>query len=372
MKILYVVPDLVVGGVSTVVLSNIKELKKRGCLIELVTMKTIIDPKSHDDISYKSLNINSPKDVFRSLTKFEIIIKKFKPDIIHSHTYNANMLVRIHSLIYNSKIVKICNEHGTYRKGANVMPWFLFKVTRKIPDYFANVSHSSLKSYINNGLCNPKKCVVLYNGIELDKFKKNKELGAITRSKYSLTEEQILFGYVGRLSKEKDVSNLLQAVKILKDISRKDFKLIIVGDGPESNGLINFVNLHNLNDKVFFIGEKNDVIPYLSMIDILVLPSKTEGLPTVLLEAMAMECMIVSTNCGGVQEILNGTKSYIAPIENPYQLANQMNKVLTLDPEVRKVYGKDYRNKIISTFSINNTVNEIYNLYFSILYKDNL
>lgn len=372
MKVIYLVPDLNVGGVTTVVLNNVKELQKRGCLIKLVTMKTIVEPKNYNELNFISLNINSPKDILKALMEFNRIVRNFKPEIIHSHTYNANMLIRAYSMIYNNEIVKICNEHGTYRKGVNSIHWLLFKITRKVPDYFVNVSQSSLMSYINNGLCDKRNCAVLYNGIELGRFKKNVELIVKLRNKYSLSSEDIVFGYVGRLSKEKDAINLLQAVKILKKRSKKNFKLIIVGDGPERDNLIDFVNTHKLDDIVVLVGEKSDVVPYFSIIDTLVLPSKTEGLPTVLLEAMAMECMIVSTNCGGVEEILSGTKSYTVPIENPYKLAHKMNEVLDLDSETRRRYGKDYRNKIISTFSIDHTVNKIYALYSSILYKDNL
>ena len=372
MKILYVVPDLNVGGVTTVVLNNIKELQQRGCLIKLVTMKTIVEPKKYNELNFYSLNINSSKDIFKALMEFNKIVRKFKPDIIHSHTYYANMLIRAYSMIYNNKIVKICNEHGTYRKGVNSTHWLLFKITRKVPDSFVNVSHSSLMSYINNGLCDKRNCAVLYNGIALGKFKKDVELIIKLRNKYSLSSEDIVFGYVGRLSKEKDAINLLQAVNFLKERSKKNFKLIIVGDGPERNNLIDFVNTHKLDDIIVFVGEKSDVVPYLSIIDILVLPSKTEGLPTVLLEAMAMECMIVTTDCGGVAEILSGTKSYIAPVGEPYQLASKMNEVLKLDYDTKNFYAKEYRAKIVSDFSIQTTVDKIYELYINLLSKDKL
>lgn len=372
MRIIYLVPDLNVGGVTTVVLNNIKELQQRGCLIKLVTMKTIAESKNCNEIDYTSLNINSPKDIFKAVIEFNKIVQNYKPDIIHSHTYYANMLIRVYSIIYINNIVKICNEHGSYRKDANGIYGFLFKITKRIPDYFVNVSQSSLMSYLDNGLCDKKNSTILYNGIELGKFKKDEELVKKLTDKYSLSSESVVFGYVGRLSKEKDAINLLQAINILKDLSKKSFKLIIVGDGSERGNLIDFVDSNKLNDIVIFVGEKNDVVPYLSVIDILVLPSKTEGLPTVLLEAMAMKCMIVSTDCGGVQEILSGTKSYIVPIENPYELAYKMNEVLDLDPETRDIYAKAYQNKIISTFSIEHTVDKIHALYSSVLYKDKL
>jgi len=372
MRIMYLVPDLNIGGVTTIALNNINELEKKGCLVKLITLRSIEDNKKNIKINYESLGFNSSKDVFKALIRFNNIVKEFAPNIMHSHTHYPNIFIRIYSVIYGYKGIKICNEHGTYNKNINTFNRVLLKATKFVPDYFVNVSEKSLESYTDSGIFIKNRSKVLYNGIYLNKFIKNKEKSSFLRRKHSLLNESNLFGYIGRLSKEKDVINLLQAINILKDLSKESFKLIIIGDGLERNNLIDFVNSHNLNDIVIFVGEKSDVVPYLSIIDILVLPSKTEGLPTVLLEAMVMECLIVSTDCSGVQEILSGTKSYIVPVENPYELACKMNEVLELDFETRELYGRGYRDKIISTFSIEHTINKIYALYSSALYKDKL
>lgn len=372
MKILYLVPDLEMGGVTTVIIKNILELKNKNCEIILVSMKIFNNYFESLDIRIISLNMRKSKDILSSLRSFDEIVNTFLPDIIHSHTYYPNMFIRVYSILYNNKTIKICNEHGTYQKGTNNLHWFLFRLTKNIPDYFLNGSIGGLDSYIDNNLCVKNKSAVLLNGIDTNKYKKERKPDIELKNKYSIKNKDFIFAYIGRLSYEKDVMNLLHSIRILSKNSNNNFILLIIGDGPEKNSLNDFVNKNRLNEIVKFIGAKSDILPYYSIIDAVVLPSKTESSPTVLIEAMAMECMVVSTDCSGVKDILHGVKSFIVPIENSEQLASKMSEVLNLSIETRRVYGKEYRERIILNYFIENTVDKIYELYFNLISKDKL
>lgn len=367
MKVIYVVPDLVIGGVTSVVVNNIRELQKKDCEVLLVSLKDFNTKNDFSDINKKSLHINDFKSYVLKIKAFNRVIKDFKPDIIHSHTLYPHMFVRLHSLIYFNNIIKICNEHGTYNYNNNYLQWFSFKITKNISNYFVNVSEASLTSYLEKRFFDADKSIVLYNGVDTKRFKFNKVSRDYIRGKYLIKDDEILFGCIGRLAKEKDVKNLLCAVSLLEKKSSVSFKVLIVGDGPEKDSLIDYVLKHNLKNIVIFIDLQIDVIPYLSSIDILVLPSKTEGLPTILLEAMAMERIVISTDCGGVKEILCGLPSFITPVEDSVELSSSMNKALNLNHKTKNIYSKLYSEKIVSSFSLESTANEIYRFYNNIL-----
>lgn len=361
-KIIYVVPDLVFGGVTSVVTRNIVQLKKLNCEILLVSLKEI-DKKSFEGCPVQSLNIKSGLDFFKSLVDFNEIVKNFHPDIIHSHTYYAHMLVRFFSLIYKCRSKIIFNEHGTLNE-INFY-WKIFKILNKSGDFYVNVSQKSLDSYLEKKIFIKESSNVLYNGIDTQEFSKINS--NIEKEMYGVFKDDFIFGYVGRLSPEKDLNNLINATAILRSKSRKNFKLLIAGDGPDKSLLAKAVTDNKLDDIVVFVGQKSNLIPFYSIIDALVLSSKTEGLPTVLLEAMSMSCPVISTNCGGVKEIFDGIESFIVSKEDSVALSLAMQKLLEMDPIAISKIGEMNRNQVHSKFSIEQTSLKILSLYEQIL-----
>lgn len=119
---------------------------------------------------------------------------------------------------------------------------------------------------------------------------------------FDLNEPVLL--YVGRLSYEKDIPNLIHAFKRAQN--QIPSRLIIVGDGPDRKKLEELVNQEHIDDRVSFLGHKDNPYPYFSQSDLFVLSSTREGLPTVLIEALAFGIKVVSTDCpSGPREILN-------------------------------------------------------------------
>jgi len=364
MKILIVVPDLAVGGVTTVVLNMIGGLQKKGCEILLISLKE--ESSCLKGVYMVSLGIQNFKDYILSIKKVKKIIDQFKPDIIHSHTYYSHMLIRLFTLFFGKEAIHIVSEHGTFIKNKKSLSWFLFRITKSFSNFFINVSKKSLDSYIKNNFFIEENSIVLYNGIDIDKFRKNEIDKKNIYSQYQLDKVEFVLGYVGRFAEEKDVANLLYAVELI-NFEKVNFKLFLIGDGPCKNELISIVHELGLDDKIIFTGMQENVHKYISAFDILVLPSKTEGLPTVILEAMAMECLIVSTDCGGVREILSGLPSFICETGSSVKLANQINCALTLTMEEKKNYTKIYRERIINKFSIDVMNTNLYSIYKKLL-----
>jgi glycosyltransferase involved in cell wall biosynthesis len=135
---------------------------------------------------------------------------------------------------------------------------------------------------------------------------------------------------VGRLSKEKGQTDLIQAVALLrKQNSDCNLRLIIVGDGPDANKLKDTARSAGVEDWVVFAGHQTDVTPYYTMADLMVLPSHTEGSPNALLEAMAAGLPIVATAVGGVPEIVTSEKeALLVEKDDPEALAAAIERVL--------------------------------------------
>lgn len=356
MKILYVVQDLNLGGVTSVVKSNILGLESMNNDLLLIVLRPcdvrIIGTKT----KVISLNISNLFNYILSFNKLNAIIKEFKPDIIHSHQYHSHMIIKLFLIIFKYSIPVVANQHGTIAKGAGRnIRWKLFRYLGKWNDYTVNVSQASVNSYIQEKIFKIDKSHVIYNPVDTTYFKSSLNLRSEIRNKLFKDDSVFLIGYVGRLSEEKDISTLIESINLLEKKyfkSNVNFKVIIVGGGVEEELLVKKVEEMQLTSYISFLGEHSDVRPYLAAMDVLVLCSKTEGLPTVILEAMSMECLIVSTDCGGVSEIFEEIPSFLSEVGNSEQLAKNIFLINNLAESEKSNLVNIYRNQVINNFSI--------------------
>ena len=133
---------------------------------------------------------------------------------------------------------------------------------------------------------------------------------------------------VGRLSKEKAQADLILAFQQLARTGA-DYKLVIVGDGPERAKLEATAAALRIDKRVVFTGQISDVQPFYAMADVFVLPSHSEGSPNVLLEAMVAEVPVVATAVGGVPEIVEDkTSALLVPPRDPTAMANAIDRLV--------------------------------------------
>lgn len=369
MKILYIVQDLNLGGVTSVVKTNTIGLEALGNQVMIISLKPCNISKFGNSIRITSLSIIDLGDYLRSIFKLINIIKIFNPDIIHTHQYHSHILTRTCLLFLDRRIPTIANQHGTIKlKSSKNLRWLLFKaLDLKDIDYSANVSLTSLNSYINEGIFKPYKSIVIYNSVDVDYFKPSINLRNQQRSAIKIGDK-FLIGYIGRLSPEKNLGNLIKAVKILKEkYDFNDFQVFIIGDGSEKKNLELLVSDFGLKSCVNFYGETDNVKNYLAAFDLFVLSSDTEGFPMIILEAMSMGCPIVSTNCGGISEIFKDILSYLCEVNNSEQLAEEIYKVASLSSTDIEKLSISNRKKIVNNFSTQIVLKDLQNLYMEII-----
>ena len=162
-----------------------------------------------------------------------------------------------------------------------------------------------------------------------------------------------VFLAVGRLNEEKDFSNLLNAFALVK--KRKDARLIILGEGPEREKLEAVINNLDLKKDVLLPGFVKNPYAYMKRASCFVLSSKYEGLPTVLIEAMACGCPVVATDCpSGPDEILErGTYGSLVPIGNSEALAKAMIETLENPPKTKFLMQRANKysiEKVVATY----------------------
>jgi len=182
--------------------------------------------------------------------------------------------------------------------------------------------------------------------LEFDKFRLKKEFA----------KRDSLIGYVGRLSEEKGILNFIEAIpKIIE--KEKNLKFLIVGDGHLRENLEKQIKSKHLKGKVKLVGwVSHDELPdYLNELKLVVLPSYTEGLPNVILEAMACGTPVLANSVGSIPDlIINGKTGFLMEKNDPESIAENVIKSIN-NPDLLKISKKAYHT-IRKNFSYENTI----------------
>lgn len=194
---------------------------------------------------------------------------------------------------------------------------------------------------------------VIYRGVDVNESVDNLEI----KEKYG-NKSKILFA--GRLIDGKGVVDLLKAVKKIKQLN---WVLFIVGDGPQKENLMEQTKKMGIDDKVIFFGqlERSVLLGILKIADIVVNPSYTEGLPTVIVEAAKCGKAIVATDVGGTKEIIEDGKSGVLINPKDSLMLSEKLEMLINDSSLRKKLGetakKNTKNKFDWETSIRDYIN---------------
>ncbi len=216
----------------------------------------------------------------------------------------------------------------------------------------------------------PQRVVKIYNGIEKDEYCIENEETVCRRSRFrkesSLGEDVPVVGVIGRLVWQKGFEYFIEAIPdVLKRFPRAIF--LIVGEGELKDELKVKSRILKLEDKIIFTGFRNDIKDVLASIDTFVMPSLREGLPVVLLEAMAMMKPIVATKIEGIREVLeNGLTGLLVSPENPQVLSEAIVDLLIHKDKARQM-GLAARKVVEERFGVDIMVQKVEGVYEELL-----
>lgn len=294
-------------------------------------------------------------------------------DIVHAHGATGALAARLTSLIPGG-IRPITTYHIAITNITDIPFWkkkifALFDRSTSVVDKkILSVSHAVKETMIREAFFARDRISVLHSGIDVSRFK-DRQRGKVRRE-LCLPSQVTVIGVVARLSVEKGIGFLLEAMPhVLKRFPK--MHLLIAGDGPIKDKLKNLSVHMGLDQNVIFLGYRNDIPEFMTDLDLLVMPSLTEGFPLSLLEGMAAGLPIVATRIGGVPEIItDGREGVLVSPSDPLALSRSIIHILEDEP-LRKKMVKKAREKVSIQFSLEKMITEMSKIYRQVTMANN-
>jgi N-acetylgalactosamine-N,N'-diacetylbacillosaminyl-diphospho-undecaprenol 4-alpha-N-acetylgalactosaminyltransferase len=363
------------GGAERVVSILLNELKNK-YNITLILMNDTIFYEIPENINVIFLeNANAFENGIKKLLKlpflswkYSKIIKQNKIDISLSLLTRPNY-INVISKLFNNQAKIIISERSFLSEEFKKLNFhslvskFLVRLIYKYADFAIAISKGSMVDLIKNFNFPKNKVEVIYNPIDLDYIKQNAVI--IDNDTNLINFNKFTFITVGRLVSGKNHKQIIEAMHYLKNYN---CQLLIIGDGEELRNLIKLVEKYKLKNYVIFLGKQKNPFKFLSKSNCFVFASQHESFGNVLLEALACELPVISTDClSGPREILAPGTEYknlndieiaeygiLTPINDVEKLAKAM-KLMYENKELRynfknkvKIRAKDFEvNKII-------------------------
>jgi glycosyltransferase involved in cell wall biosynthesis len=304
------------------------------------------------------------------LFKLVSLLRKEKPLILHSYMFHADLLGRIAGKLAGVPIIisSIRNENigGKWRERLLGMSDFMV-------DRVTAVCRAAGLKQVAAGTTSANKLQVIYNGIELQKYPpRSDELRRAVRQEWNIPDHHRVLMNVGRLERQKNQAGLLESFSDLL-LREPDCTLLIAGDGGLRGELEDKAKQLGISNNVVFTGICKDIPRMLQAADIFVLSSLWEGLPNVVIEAMAARQPVIATNVGGTPEVVeSGASGMMVEPGSRKQMAEAMIELVRLPKQRLEAMGEHGRAIVERTFTIERTIDQTEQLYEGLIIEKGL
>lgn len=313
----------------------------------------------------------------KAYKKLKELIKEYQPDIVHTHASKAGALGRRAAKACNVPVV-IHTFHGhVFHSYFGRAKTFLFKtIERRLANSSSGIiAISELQKKelaLDHKICETDKIKVIPLGFDLNKFSRNiEENRLLTRSKFNLNEDDVTIAIIGRLAPVKDHGFFLNAIEIVLSKTTKSLRVFIVGDGSEWGKIEKRVAEINkqFENRITMTSWITDIATFNAGMDIIGLTSKNEGTPVSLIEAQASGVPVITTDVGGVRDIVDDNETgFIIPVGDLEQYAEKLLELIE-DEKKRKKMSQNGWPFVRDKFHYERLVKDMEDYYKELLAK---
>lgn len=364
-SVLFVITSLYRAGAQTQLLALAKGLVSRGWRVDVAHL---IDDHSltHDlrSVGCRIECLGMKRGVAdpRAILRLASIVRKSRPQIVHSHMIHANILARATRVVVRMPAL-ITTSHNTMEcpRWLDIVGRALFPMT----DMHTCVSRAGVDYTIRRGAAPRSRVAYLPNGLDVGMFARDAVSRGEMRAQLDV-RDSFVWLTIGRFEAQKAHHLLLTAfAQLVRE--RQDAELVLVGAGPLESVYREAIAALGISSKTRILGPRKDIPELLNAADAFVMSSIEEGLPMVLLEAGASELPIVATDAGGSREaVVEGASGVIVPPGDARALFRAMRDMTALSPDRLHAMGGEGRGHVCKNYSIETVLDRWESLYRSL------
>jgi glycosyltransferase involved in cell wall biosynthesis len=300
------------------------------------------------------------------------LFRRLRPDIVHTHTAKAGALGRVAAWLAGVP-VKIHTFHGHVLDGyfSPAATRVFLHIERRLArctDRLVTVSPQLKTQLLAMGIGRPEQMEVIPLGLDLERFRRVSRSSRRLRASLGLAAGTPVLGIVGRLVPIKDHDTLFSAMALLP-AGNQAAHLLIVGDGEERVPLEGLAARLGLRDRIHFLGWRADLEAILPEMDVVICASKNEGTPVALIEAMAAGVPVLSTDVGGVADLVaHGKTGWLVPPGDARAMARAIGDLLR-DAALRGRLAEAGRAVALDEYDVTRLIPRVEALYTDLLAK---
>lgn len=306
----------------------------------------------------------SPAGDLKTIKSILALLKRNKIEILHAHSSKAALVGRVAARLAGTPAIFFTAHNSIfYESWPGWKKTVLAAAERFLAGYTSKIV--TVSNVLRNELLEregiaPAKVITIYNGIDPAPYLTARPRKEVLQS-LGLTPEKKVIGTVARLAPQKGVLYFIRAAAILS--RDPGIVFLVVGDGPLREELEAEATKLGLGERIIFAGHRRDVDTILPCLDVLVLPSITEGLPLIILEAMAAARPVVASAVGGVPEAVeDGKTGLLVSAGDEQALAAAVKKIIA-HPEAARSMGLAGRRRVREHFTVAEMVRKTERLY---------
>ncbi|MDY7039982.1 MAG: glycosyltransferase family 4 protein [Chloroflexota bacterium] len=308
----------------------------------------------------------------RTLWTLYRLFRRWRPDIVHTHTAKAGTVGRLAARLAGVPLVLHTFHghvfHGYFSPRKTRMFIRIERALARRSDRIVTVSEGQRAELAAYGIAPPEKIVVVPLGFELDGLLHCQTHRGELRAELGLAADTPLVGIVARLTAVKNHHLFLEMARLVAQ-EEPDSRFLIVGDGELRDGLESYARELDLEGQVLFLGWRSDMPRIYADLDVVALTSLNEGTPVSLIEGMAAGVPVVSTEVGGVPDIVaDGVCGHLVPPGDATALARAIVALLR-DRESAQAMGRAGQQIVASRFTAERLISDVEQLYGQLLAK---